>query len=304
VELRQLQYFVAVAEELHFGRAAERLHIVQPAVSQQVRRLERELGLELFDRSPRHVRLTSEGERFLPAARSVLDAAARARAVAAELQPGPERVFRLGTVSGMGDRLDAVLTALGERSPAVRVELVSLPARERLARVTTGQLDAAFIRGPVESPGGPRFLPLGEDPLMAALPARHPLAEKDELDLADLAGLPLLLTERRNHPALVDLVLGACNRAGFLPVPGPGYGSLLDTLTAIGAGPPMWTVVYAANARVLRMHRVAFRPFRAPGLALPFALAVPKDGALSAENRALLRALRLATAPARDDNEL
>jgi DNA-binding transcriptional LysR family regulator len=294
VELRQLQYFVTVAEELHFGQAAERLHIVQPAVSQQVRRLERELGIELFDRSPRHVRLTSAGERFLPAARSVLAAADRARAVAAELGSGRDRAFRLGTVSGLGERLDAVLDALSSDRSGARVELVSLPVRERLAAVRAGELDAAFVRGPADSPDGPRFLPLGDDPLMAAIPARHPLAGKDELDLADLAELPLMLTERRNHPALVDLVLGSCNRAGFLPVPGPTHGSLLETLSAIGAGPPMWTVVYAANARMLRVARVAFRPIREPGLALPFALAVPRrEGALSEEIRAVLRACRM-----------
>ncbi|WP_369363498.1 LysR family transcriptional regulator [Streptomyces sp. CG4] len=268
MELRQLSYFVAVAEELHFGRAAERLHIVQSAVSQQIQRLERELGAELFDRSPRRVRLTGAGERLLPEARAVLAAAERARAAVAA-----PAGLRLGTSTGLGAHLDRVLAAFAERAPQVPVELVSLPAGERLARVAAGRLDAAFVRS-AEPPAGVRVVPLWSDPLVAALPAAHRLAGRDEIDLADLAGLPLALAPRRVNPALVDLVVGACHAAGFEPVPGPAGGTLHDTLATIGAR-PLWTVVFAAHARVLATPRVAYVPFRAPGLALPTGLAVP-----------------------------
>jgi DNA-binding transcriptional LysR family regulator len=267
MELRQLTYFVTVAEELHFGRAAERLHIVQSAVSQQIQRLERELGAELFDRSPRHVRLTAAGERLLPEARAVLAAADRARAAVA-----PPPGLRIGTSTGLGEHLDRVLAAFAEHAPDVPVELFSLPAAERLALVADGRLDAAFVRA-VEPVPGVRVLPLWSDPLVAALPARHPLAARPEIDLADLAGLPLAITPRRTNPALVDLVVGACHEAGFEPLPGPVSGSLHDTLASIG-NRPLWTVVYAAHARVLHTPRVAFVPFRAPGLALSTGLAV------------------------------
>ncbi|TQK95693.1 DNA-binding transcriptional LysR family regulator [Streptomyces puniciscabiei] len=268
MELRQLSYFVAVAEELHFGRAAERLHIVQSAVSQQIQRLERELGAELFDRSPRRVRLTGAGERLLPEARAVLAAAEKARASVAA-----PAGLRLGTSTGLGAHLDRVLAAFAERAPDVPVELFSLPAEERLNRVAAGRLDAAFVRS-AEPPPGVRVVPLWPDPLVAALPATHPLARRDEIDLADLAGLPLALTPRRNNPTLVDLVVGACHAAGFEPVPGPAGGTLHDTLATIGAR-PLWTVVYASHARVLATPRVAYVPFRAPGLALATGLAVP-----------------------------
>ncbi|QLE70483.1 LysR family transcriptional regulator [Streptomyces rectiverticillatus] len=290
MELRQLRYFVTVAEELHFGRAAERLVIGQPAVSQQIRRLERELKIELFDRTPRIVRLTAAGQAFLPAARAVLAAEDSARAVAAELTGGGRGVFRLGTITGLGERLDRVLEAFGEHAPGVRVELVALPVRERLARLADGRLDAVFVRGGAPaSDGAPaqdgagavvqggdelRRRLLWEDELVAAVPARHPLAEQSAVSLAELAALPLRLTERRHHPALVDLVLDGCRKAGFEPTPGPVFSSLQDTLAAIGSGTPMWTVVYAGNARLMRLPRVAFVPFSGPGLRLPVELVV------------------------------
>jgi DNA-binding transcriptional LysR family regulator len=267
MELRQLGYFVTVAEELHFGRAAERLHIVQSAVSQQIRWLERELGVELFDRSPRHVRLTAAGERLLPEARAVLAAADRARAAVA-----PPPGLRLGTSTGLGAHLDRVLAVFARRLPDVPVELVSLPAAERLARVADGDLDAAFVRSGELVPGV-RVLPLWPDPLVAALPAGNPLAARTEIGLDELARLPLSVTARATNPALVDLVVGACHAAGFEPLPGPVSGSLQDTLATIGSR-PLWTVVYASHARVLRSPRVAFVPFRVPGLALPTGLAV------------------------------
>ncbi|MGW2602484.1 LysR family transcriptional regulator [Streptomyces klenkii] len=295
MELRQLRYFVTVAEELHFGRAAERLVIGQPAVSQQIRRLERELKVELFDRSPRLVRLTAAGQAFLPAARAVLAAEDAARAVAAELAGSGAGVFRLGTVTGLGERLDRVLDAFEKHAPGVRVELVTLPVRERLARLADGRLDAAFVRGaaPAAGPAAARDgaelrrRVVWEDELMAAIPARHPLAERPAVGLAELATLPLRLTERRNHPSLVDLVLGSCRQAGFEPVPGPAYSSLQDTLAAIGSGTPMWTVVYAGNARRMTLPRVAFVPFVAPGLRLPVELVV--RGGASSRLLALLR---------------
>ncbi|MET8682784.1 LysR family transcriptional regulator [Streptomyces sp. NPDC004732] len=269
MELRQLSYFVTVADELHFGRAAERLHIVQSAVSQQIRRLERELGAELFDRSPRHVRLTGAGERLLPEARAVLAAAERARAAVA-----PPVGLRLATSTGLGEHLDRVLAEFAVRAPGVPVELVSGGARERIEQVVDGRVDAAFVRSAEPVPGV-RIVPLWDDPLVAVLPAAHPLAGGADVALGDLAELPLAITARRDNPPLVDLVVGACGDAGFEPVPGGFGGSLQDRLATIGAGiVPQWTVVYASHARVLHSPRVAFLPFREPGLALATGLAV------------------------------
>ncbi|AKU17152.1 LysR family transcriptional regulator [Luteipulveratus mongoliensis] len=293
MELRQLEYVVAVAEHLHFGRAAESLHIGQPAVSQQIRRLERELGAELFDRSARTVRLTETGQRFLPEARAVLAAVSRATAVVAS-RDGRPVPLRLGTSSGLGGRLDSILSELESQSSPVVVDLVSTSTRARLERVRSGQLDAALVRGldrerqpdlDVES--------VWNDSLLAALPADHVTANLPEpVALADLASLPLRLVDRRHNPALVDLVLTACGASGFEPVRLPPSGHLTDTLAAIGAGSPSWTVVYAAHARLLRVPRVVFREVDPP-LALPTSV-VTRSGTPSGPVAALLRACHAA----------
>jgi DNA-binding transcriptional LysR family regulator len=288
VELRQLRYFVTVAEELHFGRAAERLNIVQSAVSQQIRRLERELGVELFDRSPRRVRLTSAGERFLPGARATLTAAHQARALVTE----GGATLRVGTSEGLGDHLDRVLGALSGRAPWLRVELAYARTRARLDRVRSGELDATFVRGVARAPGL-GLVPVWDDDILAAVPAAcgqgSPGAEGDRdrqddhdrhnpdactpLDLADLTGLTLRLADRDANPPLFDRVATACRDGGLTPVYGPASSTLPNTLALIGAGTDSWTVVYAPHARTLRTPRVAFRRTR-PAMAMPTYLAV------------------------------
>ncbi|GAB3865535.1 LysR family transcriptional regulator [Dactylosporangium cerinum] len=174
MELRQLRYFVTVAEEGGFGRAAERLHIVQSAVSQQVQRLEREFGVRLFDRSTRHVSLTSAGERLLPEAHAVLLAADRARQVAAGIAAGHDGTLRLGTVHGPGDRIYRLLDELVGLAPQLQIQLRRLTPAERLSAVRSGELDAALIRGVAAAPEL-ELLPMWTDPLYVAVSADHRL---------------------------------------------------------------------------------------------------------------------------------
>ncbi|MFI1198095.1 LysR family transcriptional regulator [Streptomyces sp. NPDC020883] len=263
MEIRQLRYFLTVAEELHFGRAAERLHIVQSAVSQQLRRLERELGAELFARSTRVVRLTEAGDRLLPYAREMLALQARAREAIDELRAEQAATVRLGTSSGLGERLDALLAAFARLTDQAQLELLTGTTEERLAKVRAGDLDATLLRGE-RTDAGLTFLPLWQDALMAALPARHELAAQEVVEMSGLAGLPLRLSPHSRNPALHDLIVHCCREAGYDPVWGPEFTNAQDTLAAIGYGRPSWTVFYAPHADQLPVPGVVFRPLANP----------------------------------------
>ena len=286
MELRQIQYFVTVAEVLNFGRAAEQLGIGQPGVSQQIARLERELEVLLFDRSARAIRLTEAGQRFLPAARAVLASVEAARTAATG---SSGRVLRLGTSTGLGERLETIVAELS--AGGLHVELISTSTRARLDRVRSGQLDAAFVRG-LDEAAGLEFVPLWEDALLIALP--RSVAPDDEIRLKDLRELPLRITERRTNPPLVDLVMSACAAEGFEPVLGPRSNNLQDTHAAIGAGSPSWTVIYESHARLLREGRVVFRR-PDPRLALTTSLVVPAETTVSGDLAVLLEACRKAS---------
>jgi DNA-binding transcriptional LysR family regulator len=280
VEIRQLRYFVTVAEELHFGRAAERLHIVQPAVSQQVSRLERELGLTLLDRSPRRVALTADGQRLLTEARSVLTAVDRVAAVAAELAAGraagQTKAIRLGISAGLGERAGRGLRALRATWPDVRVELVDGPTGRHLAEVRDGALDLALVREPSRLPGL-RVVEVWRDRLVAVLPAGHAAASGDRVQPADLAGGLLRLPARASDPALFDTTVAACREAGFAPCIGRPVGSLEAALVEISGGEREWTAVYASTPRPA-IAGLAERPFPDP-IGVPGYLVTPADTA-------------------------
>ncbi|MER5726767.1 LysR family transcriptional regulator [Streptomyces sp. NPDC002138] len=293
MELRQLRYFVAVVEEGGFSRAAERLHIVQSAVSQQVRRLERELGLTLFERSTRRVTLTAAGERLLPEAREVLAAADRTRRIAAEIAASDTATLRLGTVRGPGDRVYRLLARLAESAPGLRVRVRGLPVADRLAAVRAGALDAALVRALPAAPGL-ELIPLWEDPLYVALPARHPAAALALPALRDLAGLPLRLAERARNAPFHDLVTGAVRAAAGADAPaGPPFTDLQDTLTAIGAEgdrAPSWTVFYQVTG-LPEVAGTVIRPLASPAVTTSLAVLPGPPGPA-------LRGLLAAAAPA------
>ncbi|GAA3610610.1 LysR family transcriptional regulator [Kineosporia mesophila] len=255
MELRQLECFVGVAEELNFRRASERLHIVQPTISLHIQRLEREIGAPLFDRSTRPVRLTQAGRRFLPEAREVLAAVRRSIHVARERED--ERpTFRLGTVTALGERLDWILEYFALRRPDLLVDLRPVPSGERVRQVREGTIDAALVR---LGRGEPDLImtPAWAEPLAVALPQDLEAACGPVVALRDLADLPMRIMPREHNAEFHDRVLAACREAGFDPVMGKPFTSIQDTLAEIGRGTG-WTVLYphapvASTARVTRL---------------------------------------------------
>jgi DNA-binding transcriptional LysR family regulator len=265
VELRALRYFVAVAEERHFGRAAERLHVAQPAVSQQIARLERELGTRLLDRSPRKVALTGAGTRVLDAARDALSAADRV-AAAARLAWGGTTV-RIGTAAGLTARLERGIDALHAQHPEFELVLADLPLADRLAALRRGELDLALARGRIFGPGL-RALPAWTEPLHAVVSVHHPLARRDVVALRELAGSMLRLPCKTSHPELHDAASSALNAADMQPLLGRPAGSAADTVVEIGSsgsdGPGSWALLPADLVDLAGSSRVRSIPLDPP----------------------------------------
>ncbi|RZQ62867.1 LysR family transcriptional regulator [Amycolatopsis suaedae] len=290
MELRALRAFVTVAEELHFGRAAERLHIVQPAVSQQVARLERELGVRLLDRTRRSVRLTDAGTRVLDAAREALVAADRVRAVAVEPVPGD---LRIGTGPEFAARIERGIELLREYVPQLRATLVELPVAPRLEAVRRHEVGFALVRGVVDAPGL-RVHPIWSEPLVAVLSVQHPAAGKPSVRVADLAPLPLRYPNRSCEPSLHATMMSTFAGLGLTPTLGRPTGTIGSTLVEVGADRWSWTLLPAGEVARAGLSSVVGVPLD-PEVTVPGSL-VYRDDMSEACVSALTRAF--AGAPA------
>ncbi|MGH2858429.1 MAG: LysR substrate-binding domain-containing protein, partial [Solirubrobacteraceae bacterium] len=218
MELRQLRYFVAVAEELHFRRAAARLHISQPPLSQQIAALESELGCRLLERTRRRVELTAAGDAFLRDARTLLAELDRAIGTARAIDSGQAGVLRIGFV---GSALHSILPAAVQRfrraRPQLEVELRERSTVEGLRALVTGAVDVALVRPPIE-PDATLFVQVVlRERTIAVLPADHPLAALRRVPLRRLASEPLVLFPRAQAPGYHDLLIGRLAATGASP---------------------------------------------------------------------------------------
>ncbi|WP_019928674.1 LysR family transcriptional regulator [Nocardia sp. BMG111209] len=215
--LRKLRYFVVVAEERHFGRAAERLGIAQPPLSQRIRELERDLGARLFDRGRRGVELTEAGQILLAESRDLLARWDRARTLVGKAHRGEMDALRVGVPPEVPGRvLAALLTGFRQRYPEVRLDLLELSTAEQVRLLGDGELDAGLLQHPIDVIGL-ELGPVIETPLGVVLPRDSPLAARPELTLADLAGEGLVLFPRAAAPGLYDTTLRTCWEHGFRP---------------------------------------------------------------------------------------
>ncbi|WP_431771218.1 LysR family transcriptional regulator [Streptomyces cucumeris] len=215
MELRQLAYFVAVAEERNFTRAAERLHVAQPGVSAQIRRLERELGEELLDRSGRSVRLTEAGTAALPYARAALAAVEGARLAVDELTGLLRGHVAVGTVTSHSVDLPGLLAEFHDAHPAVEITLTEATSDELVEGLRTGRLDAAIASVGPTPPAGLEMEVLTDQPIVAAVSHDHELAVHPVISLDTLRGRALISLPRGT--GLRTRLNEACAAAGFTP---------------------------------------------------------------------------------------
>jgi DNA-binding transcriptional LysR family regulator len=259
VELRHLRYFRAVAEELHFGRAAERLHIAQPPLSQQIRQLEAELGVTLLVRSTRKVELTPAGAAYLNRAVAILDAVDDAARQAQRIAEGVEGQLAIGCVgSATYSLLPQLVRALRESLPGVDVSVRGeMLAPAQTAALAAGQIDLALLRPPIEQPGV-LVETVRWDRLLVALPEGHPLSDREGLHIGDLRNAEFVAHSGRGRSVMNSLVAALCAGAGFVPRVRHEVEetSTLVTLVAAGVG----VAVVPAPTSALDIAGVSYRP--------------------------------------------
>ncbi|WP_330308139.1 MULTISPECIES: LysR family transcriptional regulator [unclassified Streptomyces] len=259
---RDLRYFVAVAEDLHFTRAAERLFVSQPALSKQIRMLERQLGAELFERDRQGVRLTAVGSALLPYARRVLadwdaasDAVERAKA-----EQQATLVVGMSTSPGRGGLLPAIRSRFSEACPAARVELRQVSWTDSSAGLADGSVDAAFVWLPVPDEERYEWVVVAEEPRHVALPDTHPLAPRPEIDFAELLDEPFIAIPK-SAGVLRDYWLALDARAGSPARIGAEAASADETYEALVDGRGV-CLLAAGNAPLLTRGGVVTRPVR------------------------------------------
>jgi DNA-binding transcriptional LysR family regulator len=295
MELRHLRYFVAVAEEQHITRAAERLGMQQPPLSAQIRQLETELGTALFTRTPRGVVPNAAGLAFLDDAKAILDSVDRAAARALRIARGQVGRLPVGfTTSAMlHPFVRRILRAFRDTYPEVELALDEGNAAELTRAVEDGRMAAGFLRIPVARPPGVAFFELLQEELLAVLPAAHPLAEDTApLDLRDLAQERFILVRRPGAAGIYENVIEACRAAGFTPKVMAEVPHMLTNVNLVAAGAGVSIV--PASMSEIGFQDVRYRRLRPEhGLAAPLTLAflARNDDPILANLTALARRL-------------
>lgn len=298
MDLRHLRYFVAVAEEGHITRAAGRLGIQQPPLSQQIQGLERELEVPLLRRLPRGVELTAAGEAFLTEARAILGRVEEARLAARRAAHGDTGRVGIGFTSSASFHplVPRAIRAFRERHPLVALSLEESGTGELVEAIRAGRIDAAFVRSPIApAPDIAVHAVLAED-MVAVLPAGHLLTagpDAPPLALRQLAAETFILYRRPLGPGLYDAIIAACQRAGFSPQIGQEAPRMLATLSLVAAG--LGVTVVPDSMRRLQVEGLAYRRIdEVAGLVAPLNLACRSNEAAPAARRFTALARRTA----------
>ncbi|MEH2454708.1 LysR family transcriptional regulator [Nostoc sp.] len=273
MELRQLKYFVTVAEELNFRRAAERLFMEQPPLSRQIRQLENELQVELFHRSKRGVTLTLSGQAFLDEARLTLAQAERA-AKAAQQASQPQALAIGFSICAFNRVLPKLIQAYRQQYPDVVVTLTELSSEAQIQALLNNAIDIGFVHAPIVHLDLLTFTFLSE-PLVVALPPDHSLVDHEQIDLRSLATEPFIICSEAVKPEMYAQVMQLCHQTGFSPriVQEASSPEVLLGLVASGMG----ICLVAEGAEIRHRAGVIYRPLSTPTPILEIAAAWRKQ---------------------------
>ncbi|WP_322061629.1 LysR family transcriptional regulator [Paraburkholderia sp. J63] len=279
MELRHIRYFLAVAEERNVTRAAEKLGIGQPPLSQQIHALEDELGVRLFRRTGHGVVLTEAGEAFMVDAKRVLENARQAVQNARSAGRGEVGQLNIGFTGSAAFNPVVVnlIRKFRQSWPAVSLTLAEGNTAQLLSYLDDGRLDVAFVRLGNQSPAGVAFHHIAVEPMKLVLPTTHPLARKRKIPLNALAQDPFVLLPREASPTLHDVIVGACLDAGFAPVMGQQAPQLSSVVNLVAA--EFGVSLVPASVCQIRVEGVVYADVLGDNISIRLALASRKDAA-------------------------
>ncbi|MFC5525956.1 LysR substrate-binding domain-containing protein [Rhodanobacter ginsengisoli] len=299
-DFRQLRYFIAVAEELSFTRAALRLHLSQPPLSQQIQALERDLGVRLLERTKRHVELTEPGRVFLEQARQILARADEARSQVVAAAAGYSGQLRLAYTASVSfhPALPQTLLRFGQIAPNVRLKLSEMYTEPQFASLLADEIDVGFVRNePIHSQDARnlRLSVIDREPLLLALPAGHPLASRSSLHLADVAGDAFVSQPRELAATLYDRLVTLATNAGFQPAIVQHAQQINGLLALVAAG--LGLALVPASMRTVRLAGVSYVPLDDPDAYMLLAIACRTDHHSPALQQFLATVTETAVAP-------
>jgi DNA-binding transcriptional LysR family regulator len=275
MELRQLRYFVKLAEELHFGRAAMREHIVQSALSQQIQRLERELGVLLVERTTHHVALTASGVVFLVQARQILAQVEQA-AIVARSAVSASPTMRVGIIDSGYDSMPQILHEVQARHPDLVIHQIEASVPDQYRLLLEGRLDVGIGRAALAPPGVSSLL-FRRCPLGVLVPGGHPFADLETVPVATLAREPLLLAEDRQAPEFNQFVVEMCRAAGFTPMV---YEGTVESVRAAAGLVAQGRCLYCVpSSCISALPGILWRPLSEPASYYPWSILWRADDA-------------------------
>ncbi|NTX26079.1 LysR family transcriptional regulator [Burkholderia pyrrocinia] len=259
--IRQLWMFLAVAEEQHFGRAAKRLNMSQPPLTEQIKVLEQSLKIQLFYRSRQGTQLSPAGAAILPAVRQFAGQVERLQRVVQEVAAGQSGVLHVGAItSAMLDTVPPLLDALKRAHPDLTVFVNEIDSVDAIPALEAGELDLAFARVDGEVANGIATLPLAEDRLAVALPKEHPLAAMPRVRLRSLMGEQLIMSSRQVSPVYFDMLMSVCRTHGLTPRVVHEVRSVTSQIAYVGCG--QGVALVPSSMRKLAPENVVVRPLK------------------------------------------